>query len=59
MKVRELIEKLSKFDMNLEVIISDGYKANFYSGKFQIEQFTDSDGAETLDIGVGGFDINK
>ncbi len=36
MKVKDLIKKLEIFDQEKEVIISDGYKNNFYKGDFII-----------------------
>lgn len=52
MKVKELIERLSEFDPNMEVVISDGYDAIFYAGEFVIEEFEGD-----LDIGVGGLRV--
>ena len=48
MKVKELIELLSKYDPAMDVIISDGYRYNFYSGEYTINEFEG-----TVDIGVG------
>jgi hypothetical protein len=53
MKVKDLVEKLSKFDPNVEVIISDGYKLVFYHGDWLIKEFEGK-----VDIGIGGTDIN-
>lgn len=53
MKVKDLIEKLSKFDSDKEVMISDGYKCNSYKGEFKIKEFEGE-----VDIGIGGTDIN-
>jgi hypothetical protein len=49
MTVGQLIEKLSKFDPNTEVTISDGYYCKFYRGSYTVEEF---EGA--VDIGIGG-----
>jgi hypothetical protein len=50
MKVSEFIKELEKFDLDKEVIISDGFLLNFYT----------TDGVEfgifegKVDIGIGG-----
>ena len=49
MKVKEIIEQLSKFDGEMEVMVSDGYQCLFYQGSWEIKEFEG-----TVDIGVGG-----
>jgi hypothetical protein len=49
MKVKELIDHLSKFDPNVEVTITDGYRHLSYQGDFDVELFEDE-----VDIGIGG-----
>lgn len=54
MQVKDLVEKLSKFDPELEVSISDGYDCSFYHTKnIEISLFEDN-GITTVDIGIGG-----
>jgi len=54
MKVKDLITKLSEFDGELEVTISDGFEYIFYSTKdIKIDVFEDR-GTTTVDIGIGG-----
>lgn len=36
MKVKDLISKLSEFDSELPVTISDGYNIYYYNGEYQI-----------------------
>ncbi len=55
MKVRELIHKLSQYDGELEVILTDGYQYNFYNSlNLAFELFVDDNGKTKLDIGLGG-----
>jgi hypothetical protein len=56
MKIKQLIEKLSKFDPNLEVEITDGYEYVVYSTKnISIKEFHGEEGNKTVvDIGIGG-----
>lgn len=49
MKVGEMIKKLQEFPEDMEVIITDGFQARFYSGDYYIGEF---EGA--VDIGIGG-----
>ena len=49
MKVSELINKLSEFDPDAEVLITDGFKCLCYSGNYSINLFENS-----VDIGIGG-----
>lgn len=54
MKVKELIQKLSEFDQNLEVTISDGYGFHFYHTKKLVMAPIELDNDRTvLDMGVG------
>ena len=48
MKVKELIELLSKHDSDMDVIISDGYRCNFYRGDYTVSEYEGC-----VDIGVG------
>ena len=55
MLVKELIEELSKYNQDLEVLevlITDGYDCNFYRGEYTVTLFKDD--CEYVDIGVGG-----
>lgn len=52
MLVKELIEELSKYNQDLEVLITDGYDCNFYRGEYAVTLFKDD--CEYVDIGVGG-----
>jgi hypothetical protein len=54
MKIKELIHFLKDFSEDTEVIITDGYNCNCYSGKFQLQEWKDYDGKIKVDIGVGG-----
>ena len=49
MTVIEMIEALSKFDRDAEVLITDGYKGYFYKGDFLLTEFEGC-----VDIGIGG-----
>jgi hypothetical protein len=49
MTVKDLIDKLSIYDMSMKVTISDGYKGVFYDGEYSVEIFEDA-----IDIGIGG-----
>ena len=49
MTVKELIEQLSLFPMDMKVTISDGYLCHFYDGEYSVELFEG-----TVDIGIGG-----
>ena len=46
---KKLIEALSKFPEDMEVIITDGWEARCYHGDFELKEF---EGA--IDIGIGG-----
>ena len=52
MLVKELIEELSQYNPELEVLVTDGYDGNFYRGEYSITLFKDD--CEYVDIGVGG-----
>ena len=54
---KELQDLLAKFPDDLEVLISDGFIGNFYRGQFTAQPYTDLDGKEFLDIGIGGTQI--
>lgn len=58
MKVKRLIELLSLYDPELEVVIVDGYSCRMYAGNFEVESFKDLDGQVTLDIGIGGCEVD-
>lgn len=58
--VAEFIERLSKFDANMSVQISDGYKFNFHNRLKQASFEHHREGAELwLDIGIGGCDTQE
>lgn len=46
-----MVEYLKQFPEDMEIIVSDGYRCNFYKGSFVIKEFEG-----TVDIGVGGMD---
>lgn len=54
MTVKELILKLSQFDENLDVTITDGYEGLCYRGDWDIIRFDAYEYAPSVDIGVGG-----
>jgi len=59
MTTQELINKLSEFDPNLPVTISDGYRYHFYNtNNLEIKVFEDLDNNRSLDIGLGDCFIN-
>lgn len=58
MKVKRLIELLSLYDPELEVVIVDGFNCRMYAGEFEVESFKGLDGTVTLDIGIGGLEAN-
>lgn len=49
MTVQDLIDKLSKFDPNAQVTITNGFNHDFYWGDFEVVMED-----EEVDIGVGG-----
>ena len=53
MTVSELIDKLKKFSLEREVLITDGYNCMFYKGDYSITEFNDN-GNNYVDIGIGG-----
>ena len=55
-KFRKLLEK---FPDDLEITITDGYKANCYHGNFKAKIFKQFNGVKTIDIGIGGFIIHE
>lgn len=58
MKVSKMIEILQSFPQELEVMISNGYDLEFYSGEYDIQLWEDEDGAQCVDIGIGGLRID-
>jgi hypothetical protein len=48
MNVREMIEKLQQFPMDMEVEIFDGYNGHLYKGDFLFREYEG-----TVDVGVG------
>jgi hypothetical protein len=52
MKVKQLISELKKYPQDAEVIITDGYRMQFYKGDFQVTLFEKN----KVDIGIGGCD---
>ena len=59
MKVKRLIELLSLYDPELEVVIVDGHSCRMYAGDFEVESFKYLDGSVTLDIGIGGLEVHE
>lgn len=53
MTVAELVDKLNCFSANMEVTITDGYDCKCYEGDFVVAEFEG-----TVDIGIGGFNVN-
>ena len=58
MKVSKMIEILQSFPQDLEVMISNGYDLEFYSGEYDIQLWENEDGTEVVDIGIGGLRID-
>ena len=58
MKVSKMIEILQSFPQDSEVMISDGYNFEFYSGEYDIKLWEDEDGVQCVDIGIGGLRID-
>lgn len=56
MKVKELIEKLSAFDGDMEVTISDGYECVFYKANADYDFVVVESAVDPncVDIGIGG-----
>ena len=52
MKVKELIEKLSKFPDDAKVLITDGFEGVFYDGHYAVTPWEDC-----VDIGIGGAQV--
>ena len=53
---QELIELLQRFPPDLEVLITDGYRAQGYRGEYLVAKYVDYNGQQFVDIGVGGLD---
>lgn len=56
MTVEELIKHLEVFPKDWEVLITDGFKCNFYKGEYEILPWEDDNGKMCVDIGIGGCD---
>jgi hypothetical protein len=57
MKLNELIDHLKELQSeygDVEVLITDGYKAECYSGDYEISPWKNDDGTMAVDIGIGG-----
>lgn len=54
MSVSELIAKLSTFQPDAEVLITDGFKCLCYRGDYDVEAWMDDAGKVCVDIGLGG-----
>ncbi len=54
--VGQLITQLQSFPHDREVIITDGYQAVGYRGKYQVVDYVDHLGNHYVDIGIGGLD---
>lgn len=58
MRVKELIEKLKEFPLDMEVEISDGFNLHFYStDNISMEKY-EHNNKTVLDIGIGGCEID-
>lgn len=57
MTVADLIQKLQQQPQDLEVKITDGFRYLFYEGDFEVKLFEDVDGTQSVEIGIGGFDV--
>lgn len=58
MLIAEMIEKLKALHAelgNVEVLITDGFRANCYRGTYEIISWQDED-CMAVDIGIGGCD---
>lgn len=53
MNVRQLIDALSVFPNDMEVVLFDGYKCVAYKGDWEIREFEG-----TVDIGIGGTEVD-
>lgn len=56
MTVEDMIKHLELFPKQWEVLITDGFKCNFYQGNYEILPWEDDDGKMCVDIGIGGLD---
>lgn len=57
--VGQLIDKLSDFNKDLKVTITDGYSCKFYDGKYGLKLFREDNGEYVVDLGVGGTEITE
>jgi hypothetical protein len=60
MKISNMISELSLLwgDLgDVEVLISDGLKFNFYRGNYNINKRHEESGEVFVDIGIGGCDL--
>lgn len=57
MKVSKMVEILQGFPQDLDVMISDGYNLEFYSGEYDIQLWESEDGTKCVDVGIGGLSI--
>ena len=39
---------------DVEVLVTDGFRAQCYRGDFEVDIFIDVDGYTSIDIGIGG-----
>lgn len=59
MTVDDMIKELSLYPRDWKVTITDGYRAQGYIGKFEILPFEVLNGQMTVDIGIGGCDMDE
>jgi hypothetical protein len=62
MTVSEMIAKLSIMQEkhgDLELLIVDGFNAVCYRGDYKVGFFSDENDVKSIDIGIGGLDIDN
>lgn len=53
MTVGKMIKLLSQFPEETEILISDGVRANWYRGDYEVQEWLGPDGTKYCDIGIG------
>lgn len=54
MTIEEMIKHLEVFPKDWEVLITDGFKCNYYKGYYKILPWEYDDGKMCIEIGIGG-----
>jgi len=55
MTVGKMIKLLSEFPEETEILISDGVRANWYRGNYEVCEWLGPDGTKYCDIGIGNY----